>query len=479
VKRTALACLFALVLPVVAAATPAAASTVVSPTLDVTADVWANNEESLGMDPTGTLLAGAWNDWEYNDGCGFSYSTDGGATWAPESFVPGLTQFTNDPDIPGTGRFIVAGDPAVTFNPKSGVFDIICQSFGTKSGNQVQMLSTTFDPDKADPQANENDSYGAAAWTTPTVVPASVSNGGFKGSNGAFPDHEQIIVDTVDAPGHHYGRLYVVWAQFSGSGRSPIDVSYSDDDGATWTGPIRVSDVPHKFDQDANASIAPNGDVYVTFITGPNEKSLKKNYVAVVKSTDGGSTWSPTALAAPIPGAYGDIANADYRGFSDVRSTVDQASGKLVITFSDTSSGAANIWSTHQTAAGSLSDWSTPVRINPSPNWQFFPWMASAPNGRVDVVYYDRTCDAADKLICVTLSSTNDSGATWSHTSLLGSGFDGDHFSTCLAFIQEPDCGRHFIGDYIAVASTNDKAQVLYTGNGADALDVFSVSASF
>jgi hypothetical protein len=50
-------------------------------------------------------LAGAWNDWEFNDGCGFSYSADGGASWAPETFVPGLTQFTNDPAVPGTGSF--------------------------------------------------------------------------------------------------------------------------------------------------------------------------------------------------------------------------------------------------------------------------------------------------------------------------------------------------------------------------------------
>ncbi|MCA1833231.1 MAG: glycoside hydrolase [Actinobacteria bacterium] len=217
----------------------ASASTVVGSTVNVTNDVWANNEESLGMDPTGTLLAGAWNDWEHNDGCGFSYSTDGGATWAPESFVRGITLYTNDPDVPGTGRFAVGGDPSVIYNPKFSTFDIVCQAFGTKSGNQVQMLATTFDPDEADPTADVNDNYGADAWTTPVVVPAATTNGGFKGSNGKFPDHESVFVDTLDAPGHHYGRLFVTWAQFSGAGKSPIELSYSDDNGATWSGPER------------------------------------------------------------------------------------------------------------------------------------------------------------------------------------------------------------------------------------------------
>jgi hypothetical protein len=475
-KKLGLPFIFACVL-LIAGMVPAWAA--VSTPVNVTHDVWANNEPSLGMDPTGTLLAGSWNDWEYNDGCGFSYSTDGGATWAPETFVPGLTQFTNDPEIPGTGRFIVAGDPSVVWNPKSGVFDVVCLAFGTKSGNQAQLLSTTFDTSKADPAAGENESYGADAWTTPVVVPAGTSKGSFKGSNGSFPDHEQIFVDTVDAPGHHYGRLFVTWAHFSGSGRSPIRISYSDDDGKTWTGPIHITTAEHKFDQDAHGTIAPNGDVYVSFITGPNEKSLKKVYAAVAKSSNGGNTWSQTHLAAPLPGAYDQIANADYRGFSDVSSSVDQATGKLVVTYSDTASGAANIWSVHQTTAGDPSVWSVPIRVNPGPGWQFFPWMYPAPNGRIDLVYYDRTCDAADKLICVTLSSTSDSGETWSSLSLLDTPFDGDTFSTCLAFVQEPDCGRHFIGDYINVASTNSVARVLYTGNGPDALDIFSVSASF
>lgn len=44
----------------------------------------------------------------------------------------------------------------------------------------------------------------------------------------------------------------------------------------------------------------------------------------------------------------------------------------------------------------------------------------------------------------------------------------------------DPDaCGRSFLGDYIAVASTNAKAQALWTGNGAHGMDVFSGRATF
>src|SRR5437588_380849 len=64
-------------------------------------------------------------------------------------------------------------------------------------------------------------------------------------------------------------------------------------------------------------------------------------------------------------------------------------------------------------------------------------------------------------------------------TTVLGTGFDGDKFQACLAFVDPPDCGMQFLGDYIAVSSTNDKAQILYTGNGDNAMDAFSARATF
>lgn len=465
------------------AATVAAAAgltTKVSTPVNVTADQFADNEESLGMSPDGALLAGAWNDWDHNDGCGFAYSTTGGDSWAPRTFVPGLTRFTNDPNVPGTGKFAAAGDPSVTYNPKSGLFDVICQSFGTATGNQIQLLATTFDPSKANPNADENQSYGAAAWTTPVAITTGTSNGSQKGSNGNLPDHEAIIVDTGTGAHHHYGRLYVAWAQFSGSGRAPINLAYSDDDGKTWTGPITVSDAGHQFDQDAHPSVGPDGTVYVTWINSPNEKSLKNNVAMIAASSDGGNTWTASYTVAPIVGVVnGLLPNSNYRVFADVTSAVDQATGQVVVAFNDNKNGASNIYVSYQSTPGDLSQWSAPQAVKPSGQEQFFPWMVSTPNGRVDLVYYDRTCDPADTNNCVTLSSSADGGASWSTTYVLSRGFDGDKYQACLAFVQAANCGTFFLGDYIAVNSTNAKAQVLYTGNGPQAMDVFSVRATF
>jgi hypothetical protein len=486
VSRTRLMAIFSVVSAMSALAlvtVPQAANAgpvAVTQPVNVTHDLFADNEESLGMNGSGTLLAGAWNDFDFNDGCGFAFSTTGGSSWAPRTFVPGFTKSTNDPSVPGTGSFDVAGDPSVAWNPKFHTFDVVCQAFDVTPPFPIQLLATTFDSAKANPNAGENQSYGTAAWTHPVAVATGTSTGTMKGSNGQFPDHESIMVDTSTAAGHHFGRIYVTWAKFNGSGRSPIQVAFSDNNGQRWTGPITVSDKSHQFDQDARINIGPDGTVYDTWINSPNEKSLKNNQAMVAKSADGGLTWSASTTVAPIlDPTPGLLPNSNYRVFADVTSAVDQSTGQLVVAYTDQRSGASNVWVTHTPSAGSISSFSTPIRVNPSANEEFFPWLSSAPNGRVDLVYYDRSCDPANTLNCVTLSSSFSGGASWATTAVTTTGFNGDQFQACLAFVQPSNCGVFFLGDYIAVESTNSKAQMLYTGNGLNAMDVFSVQAGF
>src|SRR5690348_5970300 len=336
-------------------------------------------------------------------------------------------------------------------------------------------------------QAEDGIRYGRVTGVQTCALPISglvtitivTSNGSQKGSNGKFPDHEAGTVDTGTGPGHHFGRLYVAWAEFNGGGRSPIDLAYSDDDGASWTGPIRVSDAGHQFDQDATPRVGPDGAVYVSWINGPNEKSLKGNTAMIAKSTDGGNTWSASYVAAPIPNPTASIPNAQYRGGSNVTSAVDPVTGQVVVVFDDASTGTLNEYSVHTRSAGDITSFSAPLRIKATTSTQFFPWLTSAPNGRIDLAYYDRSCDPNDVLVCVTLSSTTNDGASWSNVAVTSTGFDGDTFGACLQLVDPPNCTNFFLGDYIALASTSKKAQVTWTGNGPRALDVFISKVSF
>jgi hypothetical protein len=92
---------------------------------------------------------------------------------------------------------------------------------------------------------------------------------------------------------------------------------------------------------------------------------------------------------------------------------------------------------------------------------------------------YDRSCDPADVLNCVTLSSSTDGGASWTSAPVTTTGFDGDTFGACLAFVDPPNCTNFFLGDYVAVASTDSKAQVMWTGNGVNTLNAFTANVGF
>jgi len=94
-----------------------------SPTVNfvtnVTNDTTAQNETPLAVNPRNpqNFITGN-NDWNYNDGCGVNASFNGGKTWTktlPSGFIPGITKYTNDPSVAGTGIYDFGGDPAVAF----------------------------------------------------------------------------------------------------------------------------------------------------------------------------------------------------------------------------------------------------------------------------------------------------------------------------------------------------------------------------
>ena len=327
-------CLIAVAVLATLAATSLAGAAAVSTPVQVTDDQFAANEMSLGMDPTGRLLMGMWNDWHFNDGCGIWSSTDGGATWAPESFAPGFTAFTNDPAVPGTGPFTIAGDPVVVYNPKSGLFDVVCQSFGVPA-NKVNLLSTTFDVTKAN--ANDPaDSYGLGAWRLPAVAIASgTSPGTQKGSNGKFPGPR-------GRHGRHGHRLRApLRPALTSRGRSSTARA-----GHRSTSPTRTTTGRPGAARSASATpgtsstrtrhraSAPTGRCTSrssTARTEEHEKQLRDD-----RQIDGRRQHvNPCCVAAPIPAPAQSLPNALYRGGTDVTSTVDQRTGKVVVVYND------------------------------------------------------------------------------------------------------------------------------------------------
>jgi hypothetical protein len=384
-----------------------------------------------------------------------SRSLDGGATWSPHSFIPGITRYDNDGNTyPGNGPYDFAGDPAVTFGP-DGTAYFACYGYlyanaAAPKGGVALFVSTSTD--------------GGLTWGTPVQLMTSPGNGigqgHGKGSNGQFPDHEAISADIW--PGSpYYGSVYVAQAQFHGNGPSPITFFYSRDHGQTWSSSVTVSTNDNKSNQDAIPSVGPDGSVYVTFDS--TDKSSGAEQVLIARSTEGGASFGTNYVVADmVDPVNNDLVNSDYREASYPAPGVDGAN-RVTVVWNDRRSGHSNMWYTR--AYGSdLTAWTAPAQLKPSSKEQFFPWVHSAPNGRVDIVYYDRSRDPANLLNYVTYSQlTPGSGlsvsaqhfANWSPA--FNGNYDGGQTTT--------SCGA-FIGDYIGVVSDNTHVYAGWTGNG-------------
>lgn len=432
---------------------PAAATTIGS-VVNASNDLYTNNEITIAHNPTNPLnVITGWNDWNRNEACGVSRSLDGGQTWSTNSFIPGITPWDNSGNTyPGNGSYDFGGDPAVTF-AADGTAYFAC--YGYKYGNASA-------PKGGVALFVSKSTDGGLTWGAPTKLSTftgpGLGKGVNKGSNGHFPDHEAIAADIW--PGSPYnGSIYIAQAQFHGNSKAPITLWYSRD-GTTWSSMVTVSTGSQFANQDAIPFVGPDGSVYVSFDSsqGPNGGSQ----VRIAKSTNGGASFGQSYVAAHLIDPVGTLVNSDYRTGSYAAPGID-GSGRITIAWNDQRSGASNMW--YSRAFGSdLTTWTAPAQLKASPNQQFFPWVHAAPNGRVDIAYYDRTRDPNDVLNYVTysrLDPTSGLGVTATSDGAWSPAFNGNIdggqlTTTCTSFI----------GDYIGVSSDDTHVYLGWAGNG-------------
>jgi hypothetical protein len=138
---------------------------------------------------------------------GYATTFDGGKTWKYGT-IPGLT-------VKNGGDFDRASDAVVAFGPKNTVY-FSSLVFNDVSGNGLRSSIV-----------NNTSHDGGKTWDKPTVV--------IDDNGGGLNDKNWEIVDNGTGAGHHTGRLYVVWDRVV-----PVLVSYSDDEGKTFSPPSVV-----------------------------------------------------------------------------------------------------------------------------------------------------------------------------------------------------------------------------------------------
>lgn len=335
------------------------------------------------------------------------FTEDGGSTWAGS--------------YEGTGGGN-SGDPAAAI-------DLDGKMFVGNIKNSSMQQGVAYSDDNG------------ATWTNVTV-----------GSNSNLDKNHLCIDNSITSP--YSGYIYSAWTDF-GLADPHVEIVRSTDHGLNWSSPVEISNSP--FDHGVNIQTDAAGNVYVIWAEYNNWPN-PEDAVGMVKSTDGGATWSsPVEIITELKGTRNNDPLAHRTNSFPVMS-IDQNNGNIYVVWSNygipgTNSGDwVNAYMIKSIDGGT--NWSSPIQVSQSPNidgtFSYLPWIACDPEtGHLGVIFLDnRNTTGNDVEAWVSVSM--DEGDTWEDFRV------SDVSWTTKAISGLAD---GYMGDYLGIAA---KGSVFY-----------------
>jgi hypothetical protein len=347
---------------------------------------------------------------------GFATSTNGGISWTNGSLAGLTTSFQS-------GLASAASDAVVAYDAAHGQW--LISTLAIASSIRVAVSR----------------SRDGIAWDNPIFV-----------SNTPNADKNWIVCDNT-ATSPHFGNCYQIWDDPSQSGL--IFISTSSDGGATWSAAQTTLNSAKGIG--VVPVVQPNGNVIVPYLEFATQANPAPHQVAF-RSTDGGTTWSTTALISNV---------TDHAEAGNLRSTAlptAQAdnTGKLYVLWQDcrfrNACGSNDI--VMSTSLDGLV-WTSPVRIPldaaTSTADHFLPALAIDPStggtsAHLAFVYYsysDANCTTNTCSLNAGFVTSQDGGASWTTPVTLVSGM-------LLSSLPNTTSGV-MVGDYFATVFSGGK----------------------
>jgi hypothetical protein len=425
---------------------------------------------------------------------GYFTSFDGGCTWTDGGLFPGYEDYNLVSDI----------------------------SFAFGLHNEVYAaVLVTADGERTSGIAVSRSLDGGRTFAPPALV--------FLDQTGAtFSDKPWIGVDTTSGP--HAGAVYIVWnLDDNRSPSAPIYFSRSTDGGQTFSPGINISGASPlcRFGEPTTGgrtcdsalgaipAIEPDGSIVVTyayydpnnpaadhgqdkgddtsgqqgFVDGPLANHLPQltckplppsqaahTHLFIVRSSDGGQTWSAPVDAAEVYDLPFHFTNSCFRNFSLPALAADQKTGELYLTWADERYGDADILLVTSSDGGQT--WSAPVRVNDDPQGngkdQFQPQVVVAPNGVASIMFFDRRDDPNNFLVDVYLAQSTDGGKTFQPNARVTTASSDPSVDAPI-----PDGGGaqvNFFGDYQGLAADDHFTHVFWNDTRTGAQEIFTAA---
>lgn len=332
------------------------------------------NEPSVRISRTNpNIVVAAWRDFRLGfttdivRRIGYTYSTNGGQTWAASQLLP-------DPNPDHTSQ----SDPVLT-SDSQGHFYLSSTSRQPVAGFNRQMLMY------------KSTNGGQTFFLHSVAVP---------GSGGAGEDKEWIFCDPVNT-NSTFDNVFITWTSF---GSSPgIKFRKSTNAGLNWSATVNVAD--NTSGQGSNVCSGTGNQIYVVWAASG---------IRFDKSTNGGASFGTDFQLSSISTTNGfPFICCDYSSNS--------TRGNVYVVWDDTRNGNSDVWFQRSTNGGT--NWlASPIRVNDvTTNNQFWPVIQCDNNGNLYVMYYDTRLGAAQ--INSHIAYSTDAGNTWINQQLSDSSF--------------------------------------------------------
>lgn len=342
-------------------------------------------------------------------------STDGGETWSLAGNLPG-PETCCDPTV----DWSIDGTIAYTASLTTCGF----------SGCGVHAYRSTDN---------------GATWVTPVQLVAS----------GA--DKEYMHVDRV-AASPHSDNIYLAWHE-----GNVQKFARSTDLGLTYSPVLTLDSTRRGIGSDLTSDT--NGNVYYFY---PTIDSANPAQVRVLKSSDGGATFAPAVVVAPLNDRFDfAIPAMDVRrAFIYVSADTDLSGGpfanRIYATWTDTTAAESGTPANNHArivvarSADGGATWNTTL-AHESDDLdtvdRFHPWLKVDEVGRVHVIYYDTRVNTDRTGVDLFYSRSDDGGVTFTAP-------------TRLSTVKSPKIDDNFEwGDYNGLDIVLDNAIAIYTDN--------------
>jgi Secretion system C-terminal sorting domain len=282
---------------------------------------------------------------------------------------------------------------------------------------------------------------------------------------GSQDKNHTFVNDVVASP--YYGRVYVTWSLFTAASPNCV-VSYSTNNGATYSGVINVNTPPAgHYAQGVNGAILPNGDAVICWQSPLSASPYTGDFIGFGKSTDGGVTWVTNNNIYDCNGIRGTLFAAGIRVNDFPWMAIDRSGGSrngwiYIVTAEKSLAPAgsdADIVMHKSTDGGTT--WSAGVRVNQDAlnngKSQYMPACRVDESGGFNVIYYDNRNVGGDS-VQVYVSRSVDGGVTFSDVLVSDHSFKPGSI---------PGLAGGYQGDYIGITSGNSKIYAYWSDNSS------------